>query len=207
MRKRDRCLLSRYFPKARPRVARPRFCWSLRGLRSLPVAPRPSLSPDPREPVPAPPSARQTGPLPNGGFRAASAPPALVCARLLEGPRGLVGTSRAVYPFRCVSKKGTGGTVPVTARPRRKGIARERWGVQGEASPRSKEPEAPERGGSGGGTFPSAPGLGKGIQGDISPWSQSRSLEKGRSERSERWKGTQSPLQRLGGMGGAEAGR
>ena len=27
----------------------------------------------------------------------------------------------------------------VPARPRRKGIARERWGVQGEASPRSEE--------------------------------------------------------------------
>ena len=31
-----RSSLSGYFPKARPRVARPRFCWSLRRLRSLP---------------------------------------------------------------------------------------------------------------------------------------------------------------------------
>jgi len=52
--------------------------------------------------------------------------------------------------------------VQVPARQRRKGIARERWGFQGAASPWSEysaagRPSA-ERGGSGGGLFPSAHG-------------------------------------------------
>jgi len=40
--------------------------------------------------------------------------------------------------YRIVVKKKMGGAVPAPARPRRKGIARERWGFQGAASPWSE---------------------------------------------------------------------